>query len=70
MNSMQIFDHKQFGRLRVIGRDGEPWFVASEIARTLGYANPWKAVMDHCKAPNETLVPSDGGEQQTRGARK
>src|SRR5690606_30777848 len=29
--------------------DGEPWFVARDVAEALGYTNPQKAVRDHCK---------------------
>lgn len=36
--------------VRVIAIDGEPWFVAKDIAEVLGYTNTRKAVRDHCKA--------------------
>ena len=50
--------------VRVITIDGEPWFVAKDIAGVLGYANSRKAVADHCKAPrpagcNDSLPPLD-----------
>ncbi|MCA1971740.1 MAG: Bro-N domain-containing protein [Caenispirillum sp.] len=35
--------------VRGLSVDGEPWFVAKDIADVLGYANPQKAVRDHCK---------------------
>lgn len=35
--------------VRVVERDGEPWFVAKDVADILGYTNPQKAVRDHCK---------------------
>jgi anti-repressor protein len=31
-------------------QDGEPWFVAKEVADILGYANPSRSVNDHCKS--------------------
>lgn len=37
--------------VRVIMRDGEPWFVANDIAALLGYARPKDAVAAHCKRP-------------------
>lgn len=37
--------------VRVVMRDGEPWFVANEIAALLGYARPKDAVAAHCKYP-------------------
>lgn len=36
--------------VRVIERDGDPWFIAADVATLLGYSNPRKAVADHCKA--------------------
>lgn len=46
--------------VRTIVREGEPWFVASDVAKALGYTNPTKAVQDHCNyvkslSPNESL---------------
>ncbi|WP_408373990.1 BRO family protein [Paraburkholderia nemoris] len=40
--------------------DGEPWFVAADVARTLGYANPHEAVRTRCRGVRETLTPSKG----------
>lgn len=36
-------------QIRTVVVDGEPWFVARDVADVLGYANPQKAVRDHCK---------------------
>ena len=33
----------------IVDKNGEPWFVAKDIATILGYKNPQKAVRDHCK---------------------
>lgn len=33
--------------IRVIVRDGAPWFVATDVCAALGYVNPSKAVADH-----------------------
>jgi anti-repressor protein len=45
---------------------GEPWFVAKDVAEVLGYANPLKAIRDHCKGVNETFTPSNGGAQRVK----
>lgn len=37
MNELQIFENEEFGRVRTIEIDNEPWFVASDIAKALGY---------------------------------
>jgi prophage antirepressor-like protein len=36
-------------QVRVVEMDGEPWFVASDVAKVLGYARPENAVASHCK---------------------
>lgn len=48
-NDLSIFSNEEFGSVRVILRDREPWFVANDVAAALGYAVPKKAVIDHCK---------------------
>lgn len=50
----------------VIGTDGEPWFVAADVARVLGYTNPHEAVRTHCKGVSEILTPSAGGQQTVK----
>lgn len=43
----EIFNHPEFGNLRCIEIDGEPWFVGKDVATALGYANPKNAVPSH-----------------------
>lgn len=43
----EIFNHPEFGNLRCIEKDGEPWFVGKDVATALGYANPKNAVPSH-----------------------
>ncbi|MEL6746419.1 MAG: phage antirepressor [Pseudomonadota bacterium] len=49
--------------VRLIDRGGEPWFVAADVARTLGYSKPHDAISRHCKGVRETRTPTKGGEQ-------
>jgi len=49
--------------VRVVEKDGDPYFVAKDVAELLGYSNPLKAVRDHCKGVNEMGTPSAGGVQ-------
>lgn len=37
---IKIFEHNEFGQVRIIDQGGEPWFVAKDVADILGYANP------------------------------
>ena len=39
MSDIQIFQNPQFGAVRTIERDGEPWFVAADVCRALGHSN-------------------------------
>ena len=53
MNELQIFNNPEFGEIRIIERDGEPWFVGKDVAEILGYANPSKALSDHVDAEDK-----------------
>lgn len=46
-NNFQIFSNAEFGNIRTVTIDGEPWFVGKDIAEALGYSNTSKAVMNH-----------------------
>lgn len=65
MNELQIFSSDEFGEIRTVEIDGEPWFVGKDIAIALGYTNPQKAVRDHVddedRGENEMDTP--GGRQ-------
>ena len=47
MNDIQIFSNEQFGQVRVITKDGEPWFVGKDVAGVLGYFDTNKAISMH-----------------------
>ena len=47
MNQLEIFKNREFGEIRTVVIDGEPWFVGKDIAEVLGYSNSRKAVLDH-----------------------
>lgn len=64
MNDLQIFSSEEFGEIRTAEINGKPYFVASDVATALGYANPRKAVMDHCKGVTKRDTPTSGGTQE------
>ena len=66
MNKIQEFFNEKFGTVRTVAIDDVIYFVASDIARALGYKNPQKAIRDHCKRVNESFIPSNGGEQKAK----
>ncbi|GFI51181.1 ORF6C domain-containing protein [Lachnospiraceae bacterium 62-26] len=58
MNDMRIFNNPEFGEIRVIAINGEPWFVGRDVAKALGYARPDNAVITHCRHSLKQGVPS------------
>ena len=56
---IKAFNNTEFGEIRSMTINGEPWFVGKDIAAALGYSNPSKALIDHVdeedKLNNETL---------------
>lgn len=47
MTDLQIFNSPEFGAIRTIEKDGEPWFVGNDVATALGYTNARNAVPAH-----------------------
>lgn len=60
MNELQIFNNEEFGDIRTVEVDGKPYFVGIDIARALGYSNPSKAIIQHCKGVTKLGIPSKG----------
>ena len=46
-NNLMIFENPEFGAVRSILIDGDPWFVGKDVASSLGYSNHRKALLDH-----------------------
>lgn len=47
MNSLQIFNSEEFGDIRTVTIDNEPWFVGKDVATALGYKNTADAIGKH-----------------------
>lgn len=58
MNELKVFSSTEFGELGVMLIDGKEYFPAIQCARILGYSNPRKAILDHCK--EEGVTKRDG----------
>lgn len=43
-NQLQVFSNEQFGSIRIIERNGEPWFVAADVCRALEISNNRDAI--------------------------
>ena len=64
MNELQIFQNSEFGEIRTIEKDGEPWFVGKDVAEILGYANASKAVSTHVDDEDKTFIMLDIADSQ------
>ncbi|MBR6823084.1 MAG: phage antirepressor KilAC domain-containing protein [Clostridia bacterium] len=63
MNDIQIFNNEEFGQVRTIEIHGKPYFSAKDVAEALGYSNPRKAILDHCKGVTKRDTLTAGGQQ-------
>lgn len=65
MNQLQIFENPEFGAVRTVELNGEPWLVGKDVAQALGYTNPRKAMSDHVDEEDKGVTKCDtlGGSQ-------
>ncbi len=47
MNELKVFDNPEFGEIRTVDIDNEPWFVGKDVAAALGYSNTKDALIRH-----------------------
>ena len=68
MNELKTFNHPMFGKLPVLVMGNEHYFGGNEVAGSLEYARPYKAISDHCDSEGVLTrdVLTNGGTQQKR----
>lgn len=66
-NKIQVFEKEEFGKVRTLMIDGEPWAVGKDVAEALGYKNPRQAIVDHVDSEDKGVAKRDtlGGNQDT-----
>lgn len=64
-NTLQIFNNEQFGEIRMVEVDNKPYFVAVDIAKSLGYKNPQDAIKTHCRWVAKHEVPHPQSKNKT-----
>ena len=66
MNEIKIFDNPEFGKVRTMEINGEPYFVGREVAMILGYKNPLDALTKHVEEEDKGVANCDtlGGTQK------
>ena len=66
MSNLQIFNNEEFGQMRTMTIDNEPWFVGKDVAEALGYSNARDALRVHVDAEDKGVANHDtlGGKQE------
>jgi len=66
MNEVKIFNSKEFGDIRTVTINGEPWFVGKDVAEVLGYSNSRDALAKHVCSEDKGVAECDtlGGKQK------
>ena len=66
MNELMIFDNPEFGEIRTVEVNGEPWLVGKDVAQALGYSNTKDAVSRHVDTEDKrgSRFPTPSGQQE------
>lgn len=66
MNKLQVFNNSEFGEVRTIEHDGEPWFVGKDVAAALGYKNSRQALATNVEEEDRGVhsVDTPSGTQE------
>ncbi|NLT08803.1 MAG: hypothetical protein GXY08_04795 [Ruminococcus sp.] len=66
MNEMMVFNNPEFGSVRTVCIDGEPWLVGKDVAEILGYKETAKAIRTHVDDDDKgvSILDTPGGKQQ------
>lgn len=59
MNDLITFNSSEFGVIRTVEMDGQPWFVGKDVAQALGYINPRKTLADHVDEEDKGVTECD-----------
>lgn len=73
MNDLKIWENPEFGELRIVEMNGDPWMVGRDVAQALGYFNVSKAVATHVDSEDkrfEMLPIADAQNGHLLGATK
>ena len=61
-NLVQVFDNAEFGKVRTVVIESEPYFIGKDIADILGYKNPNEAIQEHVDEEDKFIRSSRGSE--------
>ena len=68
-NDVQIFTNEEFGEIRTINIDNEPWFVGKDVAKALGYVDVAHSILDHVEEEDRTNSKTQGQNDPEFGQR-
>lgn len=60
MNELQIFKNEEFGEVRTVTINNEPWFVGKDVAEALGYLKARNAILAHISDEDKKDAPIQG----------
>ena len=65
---IKIFENEEFGKVRTVIKDGEPWLVGKDVAVILGYAKPENAIAAHVDSEDKTttLIQGSGSNYKSK----
>lgn len=61
MNELKLFENPEFGSVRIVTINGEPWLVGKDVALALGYSNPRDALAKHVDEEDKNTVAKRDG---------
>lgn len=67
-NKLAVFSNPDFGEVRTLEINGEPWFVGRDVATALGYSNTKDALAKHVDVEDKTdgvAIRDSIGREQT-----
>lgn len=56
MSELMIFNNPEFGEIRTVEMNGEPWLVGKDIATVLGYSNTKDALATHVDDEDKRII--------------
>ena len=64
--NIQMFESPEFGKIRIIEKNGQPWFVGKDVADALGYGNNRDALRAHVDDEDKSAVVIHDGRQNRK----
>lgn len=64
MNNLKIFNSEEFGQIRTVTIDNEPWLVGKDVAEALGYVDTFGALKKHIPEEDKLVCQIDSAGQK------